>query len=370
MKWLILSCSTGEGHNSAARAIVEAAEKKNITCVLEDPVSFGGTWAKNIVAAAYNKTIQKAPRMFGAVYRAGELFDKTNITSPVYYANSLYAKDLQQYLQQEKIDAVICTHLYGMEAMTAVRKKHGNFTPCFGVLTDYTYIPFFTETDMDKYFIPHQDLTAELERNGIPAGRLSATGIPVSSAFSAPISRDEARRFLEIPESRKVYLVMSGGMGSGDLKNICDQFLIQETGDFTVYVLAGRNDSLRSKLQKRYQDNTQIQIVAFTDKVPWYMKAADVMITKPGGLSSTEAIVLGIPLIHFLFIPGCETKNIDFFNGKGLSLRAESSADAVTKAKQLADNPEQAEMMRQNQRFHSRPHAAESIVKEVLEYVE
>lgn len=369
MKWLVLSCNTGEGHNSAARAIIEAAEKKDITCVLEDPVSFGGTWAKNAVSDAYNKLIQKAPSIFGVVYRAGELFDKTKITSPVYYANSLYAKALQEYLKQEKIDAVICTHLYGMEAMTAIRKKLGDLTPSFGVQTDYTCIPFFAETDMDKYFIPHQDLAPEFEKNGMSGEKLSATGIPVGSAFCEPIGRDNARHLLEIPQTRRVYLVMSGGMGSGDLQSICDEFLKKEIGDFTVYVLAGRNDALHNKLKKRYIDNKQIQIVAFTNKVNLYMEAADVVISKPGGLSSTEALVLGVPLIHLLYIPGCETKNAEFFASRGLSLRADSPADAVRQARDFIDHPEKAERMRRNQRLYSHPDAAKRIVEQVIEHV-
>lgn len=369
MKWLILSCNTGEGHNSAARAIKEAAEKKNIACVLEDPVSFGGTWAKNAVSAVYNKMIQKAPSVFGVVYRAGELFERIKIASPVYYANSLYAKTLQEYLQQERINAVVCTHLYGMEAMTAIRRKQGNTVPCFGVLTDYTCIPFTGETDLDKYFIAHQDLIPEIESNGIPAEKLMATGIPVSASFSSPVGRENARNFLVIPANRRVYLVMSGGMGSGDLQGICDRFLRTESGDYTVYVLVGRNDDLRDKLRERYKDKTQIQIIAFTDKVNLFMEAADVVITKPGGLSSTEAIVLGVPLIHLLHIPGCEPKNADFFAERGMSLRAESPSEAVSLAKQLIENPAQVEKMRENQRFYSRPDAAVCIVEEVLRYV-
>lgn len=369
MKWLFLSCNTGEGHNSAARAIIEAAEKKNITCELKDPVSFGANWAKNAVSAVYNKMIQKAPRVFGAVYRAGELFEKIKVTSPVYYANSLYAKNLQAYLRQENIDAVICTHLYGMEAMTAVRKKQGSAVPCFGVLTDYTCIPFTAETEMDLYFFPHKDLAPELVGNGIPAGKLLPTGIPVSSAFSSPVSREEARSLLAIPAGRRVYLVMSGGMGSGDLKNICDQFLQKESGDYAVYVLTGRNKALYEKLAARYQNKEQIQVHAFIDRVHLFMKAADVVITKPGGLSSTEAIVAGVPLIHLLHIPGCEPKNADFFAERGMSLRAESPNEAVDLAKWLIGDPESAEKMRQNQRLHSRPDAADYIVEQVLRYV-
>jgi len=367
-KWLVLSCNTGEGHNSAARAVMEAALEKSIACTLKDPISFGGTGIKNTVSSAYNSMIQRAPTTFGIVYKAGELFEKTGITSPVYYANALYAKSLFNYLHREAFDAVICTHLYGMEAMTAVRRREKDITPCFGILTDYTSIPFLAETDMDAYFIPHKDLVKELAQKGIPEGKIVPTGIPVSSGFSSPVGRKSARNYLVIPTDRLVYIVMSGGMGCGDLQKICDCFLEKACGDYVVYIFAGRNDDIYEKLRLRYQHNPKIQVIAFTDKIHYFMEAADAMITKPGGLSSTEAIVLGVPLVHVLFIPGCEPKNAAFFSERGLSVFSDSPADAVDHAIHLSQDHEATNRMRANQREHAMPNAARHITEWVASH--
>lgn len=369
MKWLILSCNTGEGHNSAAHAVMEAAEHRGIECELRDPVSFSTAFATKAASSTYNGMIRKIPTAFGVVYKAGELLDKTNLTSPIYVANSIYAKSLTDYLEREKINAVICTHLYGMEAMTAVRKTKNNMTPCFGVVTDYTYVPFLSETEMDLFFIPHEDLTEEFEEKGMDPKKLIPTGIPVSSKFCYPIGRKAARNTLIIPEIRRVYLVMSGGMGSGALQSIGDLFLKKEKGDFMVYIMVGRNGDLGDKLRERYKSNPRVQIVTYTSKVHLFMQAADVVVSKPGGLSSTEAIVLGVPLIHLLHIPGCETKNAAFFEEHGMSIKADSPADAVSKAKDLIHDHEMKRKMFFNRYQHVHPDAAETIVDRILKVI-
>ena len=148
-----MSCDTGEGHNSAARALVGAFNRRNIDCTLIDPLIFRGSKASEIVSASYTAMLRKAPALFGIIYKAGDIYSSTRIVSPVYYANSKYAPGLREYIEDKGFDAVVSTHLFPMEALTAIRKKGGFNIPCYGVLTDYTCIPFFGETKLDGYFI-------------------------------------------------------------------------------------------------------------------------------------------------------------------------------------------------------------------------
>lgn len=362
MKILFLSCSTGEGHNSAARAIMEAAARRAIDCELADPVAFGSEKATKVVAVCYNGMIRRVPQLFGAVYKVGDLFERTGIPSPVYFANALYAKALGDYIVKGGFDAVICTHLYGMEAMTAVRRQPGGAVPCYGVLTDYTCIPFFAETALDGYFIPHEDLRQELEGKGIPPQRICATGIPVGERFSNRIGRKAARNYLMIPEDRRVYLVMSGGIGVSGLGELCDALSRAESGAYTAYVLTGRNSDMQETLQKRYGGDRHIQVITFTEKVNMYMEAANVLLSKPGGLSSTEAAVSGIPMVHVMTIPGCETKNAEFFASRGMSVNASNVEEAVAQAMALAKGSEAAGRMVRSQRRWILPGAADRIL--------
>ena len=366
MKILILSCDTGEGHNSAAHAIVEALTKRKIAYTLADPIAFGSEKAKGIVSSSYNNMIKKIPAAFGVIYKAGDLYSSTKLISPVYFANSLYAGNLKSYIVENDFDAVICMHLFAMEAMTAVRNKTNCRTPCFGVLTDYTCVPFFTETKMDGYFIPHEDIRQELVDKGIPKESIYSTGIPVSARFQSHTEKSVARNYLVIPQSKAVFLIMSGGVGCGNILELCDELIRQNSGDYVAYVLVGRNSELKEKIDEQYKNQDNIQAVTFTEKVNLYMNAADVMISKPGGLSSTEAAVANIPLVHILAYSGCEAKNINFFTSREMSVRAKNAKTAVASAWELIHDKEKAERMRTMQRTNINPNASDEIVLKII----
>ncbi|MDD7368343.1 MAG: glycosyl transferase, partial [Clostridiales bacterium] len=234
MKILILSCNTGGGHNSAALAVQEALHERGAWAEIVDPLSFAGDAAKEAASNLYNSIIRNVPKAFGVIYRVGELADSALPKSPVYMANALYADKLLAYIRRENIDAVVSTHLYGMEAMTAIRKKLGERVPNYGVLTDYTCIPFFSDTQLDGYFIPHRDLRGELAAKGIDEKLMYDTGIPVSARFSQRLGQSEARERLDLPRRGAVYLVMTGEVGCGRADELCDELIARETGDFTA----------------------------------------------------------------------------------------------------------------------------------------
>ena len=251
MKVLILSCDTGEGHNSAAAAVAGALTQRGIESHVFDPLVLAGKYAERFVSGAYTTIMKKAPSAFNALYRAGDIYSSTGITSPVYHANARYAANLRAFIETNGYDRVVCTHLYPMETLTAIRKS-GDFTvPCYGVLTDYTCIPFLAETDLDGYFIAHEDLRAELVEKGIPSDRIIVTGIPVDEKFAHHMEKAAARNYLAIPQNQDVFLIMSGGIGVGNAGAICDEILRRHSGAFTVYILVGRNSDLKQTLEEK-----------------------------------------------------------------------------------------------------------------------
>lgn len=361
-KVLLLSSNTGEGHNSAAAAIAVELSKQGIAFETVDPLAFKSERAKKAVAASYNNVIKNVPKVFSAVYKLGEAYSNAKLASPIYYANSLYAEKLNAYITQQEFDCIICTHLFAMEALTAIRKKWGLSVPCYGVLTDYTCVPFFYETILDGYFIPHEDLRGEMVEKGLPADRIYATGIPVDEKFSREMSREEARNYLEIPVDKPVVLLMGGGVGCGNMIELCREVMSQDE-ESLIYVLVGRNSKLGDKLNDAYGAGGRVFPVPFTKEVNVYMKAADVMISKAGGLSSTEAAVANIPLVQLLVYTACEAKNADFFAKHGMSEKAGNARNAAELSAELLRDKEKAERMRERQRSTINPKAAEMIVK-------
>ena len=367
MKVLILSCDTGCGHNSAAAALSDELRRRGIEHTVFDPLTLGGKRTDRIVSASYSGMLRKAPSAFGVIYRVGDLYSSTGITSPVYLANAVYAKKLQAYITNGGYDRVICTHLFAMEAMTAIKRRLGGSVPCYGVMTDYTCVPFFAETKLDGYFIPHEDLREEHVKKGIPCDRIWCTGIPVRERFTHHTDKAEARAALGMPADAEIALVMSGGVGCGNIGEICSALLKKQTGKLAVFVLTGRNAQMKQELDGRFADVPALHTVSFTDKVNLYMNASDVMISKPGGLTSTEAAVSGIPLVQLLTYTGCEKKNIAFFSSHGMSAQAESPEDAAEKAAELIRDREKAEAMLLAQRRNASPEAARIIIEKVTE---
>lgn len=365
-KILLLSCSTGEGHNSAARALKEELESAGVETEIADPISFQGKKTQDFVSSCYNNMIKKTPSLFGLVYKAGLIYDSTGMPSPVYMANSVYADTLWNYIEENKYDAVISTHVFGMEALTAIRRKLGKRVPSYGVLTDYTIIPFFSDSILDGFFVPHESLKLPLAEKGVPEDTIFDTGIPVSGKFRVGYGKTEARIMLGMPENAKIYLVMSGGVGGGNLLGLCDELIKNLDEESRIYVLTGRNEGIKHKIEEKYKDSSIITAIPFTREVNVYMNSADVLLSKPGGLSSTEAAVANVPLVHINAIPGCETENMKFFEKYGMSVGAKNVRDAVSAAIELACDPVKADIMIRSQRRNIPQDSARAIVRHVL----
>ena len=365
-KILILSCSTGEGHNSAARAVQSVLEAEGNSCVMADPVAFQSQKMERLVAALYNNTSRKRPQVFGAVYRLGDLYASSKLPSPVYWANAHYSRALKNYIEEEKFDAVISSHLYGMEALTALKKRDNFKIPCYGIITDYTCIPFLKETVMDGFFSPTEGVKQELISSENPAENIYVSGIPVDVSFAHHCTKEEARKTLEISTDGKVFLVMTGGVGCENMEGLCDLLLEQLPSNGLIMVLTGNNQNLKKRLEEKYGDTGLLKTVSFTRQVPLYMAASDVVLSKPGGLSSTEAAVANIPLVHIHAIPGCETCNARYFSQTGMSLWAKDNVEAVADAIHLVSSREASEMMCRKQREEMHPDAARYIAQKVV----
>lgn len=363
---LILTCSTGEGHNSAAHALQSALFAAGIASEVADPVSFQSERMQHAVASLYNNMIKKTPAVFGAIYKLGDLYSSTNLPSPVYWANAQYAQALQKFIITKAFDAVICTHLYGMEVMTAIREKGQLHIPCYGVLTDYVCIPFIEETHMDLYFVSCDRARQDLIDKGIPARKIVVSGIPVHERFVNHPSKSASRMQLHIPPEKKIFLVMTGGVGCENMIGLCNELVKHLKNDAEVYVLTGKNQNLKQRLDSKYGLEPRFHTVPFTRQVATYMAAADVLLSKPGGLSSTEAAVANIPLVHIHAIPGCETYNARFFSENGMSMHASNDKQAVIYAQQLAYDKETADLMVQAQQRYIPNHAAATIIEEMM----
>lgn len=374
MRVLILSCNTGGGHNTAAKAIQEVLALNNDYCEVKDALSFGSQLASDLVCDTYIEMVKKTPWIFGELYNFSEKLgqittqSKVKLRSPVYLINKIYADDLKEYILKNNFDYVICTHIFPAEAMTSLVKRNLNL-PVFFIVTDYACPPMLEETRMSLIFAPHVDSINTFTNKGIPKEIIIPTGIPVSQKFTLQANKESSRNFIGIQQNAKAYLIMTGSMGYGDSLDICKQILINKDEKTKIVVLTGKNEKLHKEFEKTFTNDNRILLVSFTDKVSYYMDACDVLLTKPGGLSSTEALVKGIPIIHTSPIPGCETENAEFFINHHLSLCATDSENAATLAIKLMNDDFLKNQIIQAQKHYKYANSAQEIIKQINQYI-
>lgn len=329
MNVLILSCNTGQGHNSAANAIKDYFECRGVSCDVKDSLAYWSPTNSQIISKGHVFIYRNLPKLFGIGYKFEENHPpKDDETSIMYDLVTKGCRELTIDLKSSDYSAVICTHIFSAMMMTKIKKSGLCDLPTYLVATDYTCSPGAGETRPDGYFIPAADLTAEFCAAGIDPKSIITSGIPVNPKFLSKTSSEYAKGMLKLPENKKIVLLMCGSMGCGPIKQLCELLPEVMPEDSHLVAICGNNRRLYASLAK--SKKTNVTVVGYTTRISAYMDAADIMLTKPGGLSSTEAAVKHLPMIFIDAVPGCETKNLDYFVSHGF-------ADTAQGAKALAD---------------------------------
>ncbi len=369
MKVLILSCSTGEGHNSAAKAYLEYLQSQGIEAEVQDTMGLVSPEAKERSSEIY--LFSTRTKLFEMAYRAGSVVSNALETSksPVYYANKLYCDRLHDYIEQNGFDVVVCVHIFPAEAVTALKRKGKLMAKSVFIMTDYTCIPFMKDTELDHYIIPHEHLIEECVKKGLPREKLHPFGIPVRAVFhepSAPKNEARAQCILEygyMDADKKWFLIMSGSMGFGHIQDTVRAILHKCGESVEIVLVCGNNAELRDKLRRNFKHDSNVVVLGFTDRIPLLMDACDVLFTKPGGLSSTEAAAKHIPIIHTAPIPGCETCNALFFHYHGLSYATTDVSEQVRRAEILSSDPAGRDRMISAQSANINPYTCRDITE-------
>ena len=322
----------------------EALELRGCRAEVLDVLALRKPARSQRVSRIYADVTVRSPEFFGKLYRMGSQISRPSGRSPVYLANALYAKRLRGEICARRPDVLVCTHIFSAQAVTFLRRKYGLELPAAGIATDYTCIPFWEESDLDGYVIPSPALAEEFAGRGIPEKKLVPIGIPVRQQFLRSVSRAEARAALGFPSSGSLFLAMGGSMGYGNLAALADELLAAVPGS-RVAAMCGRNAELCRILSSR----ERVIPLPYSEKVGLCMDAADVVLTKPGGLSSTEAITKRAPTVLTSPIPGCETRNAAFLSALGAAVYSDSAACAAAEARRLALDRNAAHAMREAQ---------------------
>ena len=357
MKIVVFTCSTGGGHNSCAKYIADEFNKVGIECDVKDYMELAGEKASKRAEKLYLDSTKGKGNIFKTVYKLGEFYNKTGIKSPVYGFNKLVVKKLYEFLVSNGYDLAIGTHVFPCLALTALKKmKDIKF---INVATDYECIPFWNETNPDLFVIPSEQLIPKFVEKGIRENVLLPIGIPVASNF-LDVNED-----IDVPHDKKRVLLTSGSMGFGEMKE-CVHALLNNV-DCYLIVVCGSNAELKNELDKINNDN--LYVLGFINNMNQYMKNSDVIIAKPGGLTSTEITMMRKPFVIMMPIPGVENYNARFFCENGMGLNANSVDEVVLNTKRLLEDKILKENMIENQKKYINDKSASDLVQYVKKWM-
>ncbi len=341
MRVLILTCNTGEGHNSAAKALKEQFDNANIYCELADSLAFLSQKASTFICKWNIYLYKHAPSLFGFGYKTAEKTDIKHKKSMIYEIVGKGARKLIKKIESEYIDTVICTHPFAAVTLTRAIVKYGlKLKKTYFIATDYTCSPGVGSSKLDHYIIGHKSLINEFAQHGIPPEKIFPAGIPVSNKIHVSFSKEESKKELSIPADKRVILLMCGSIGCGPMKVIARNLAQLLKKDEFLVVICGTNHKLYQKL-KELDTPGSVRILGFTKKIPYYMNSADLLLTKPGGLSTTEAASNHLPMILIDAVAGVETHNMEFWVSNNMAKTVNDTDKLSSLSRNLMDNREE-----------------------------
>ena len=389
MRILIATVTAGGGHIAAAAALDEAWRALRPDDVVEriDLIKFFSPLHRKVYADGYVKLVERAPELWGFI------FGKTDNPKAARRMNKLRRAlsgksrgRFVRHLKQFKPDAVLCTHYLPLETLGLLKTSEGRVTRVpdplkklgtrvtrpsenwkqpfvVSIVTDFEAHALWMDAGVDLYCVAAEETKARIVARGATAGSVVATGIPIAARFSAKPDARAVRKNHGLRDDLPVLLVLSGGFGMGPVAEILAE-LDKVPRPFQTIVVTGRNEDLRRKLAAQDRKHPT-HVLGFASNLHELMAVSEIIITKPGGLSSSEALALGKPLFILNPIPGQEAANSDFLLEHGAAAKVNRVEDLPFRIEQLLGSKKLTEMAKAAKSL-GRPQSALAICREVL----
>ncbi len=362
---MIIYADSGAGHRRAAEALYQVAGKTfpDAEIRLFDILEYTTAVFRKTYPRTYLLMVNHCPWLWGLFYHSLDYRVSDRVARRFRrVTNAKHCQAFEQYILAEQPDLVLTTHFLPNEVITHLKRKHGFKTFLATCITDYYPHEFWRDDGVDIYFTPHEDLTPTLLEMGIPAGAIYPSGIPIDPVFRAALDRNAIRQKLNLTDMPTV-LVASGGFGVGPVEELVTE-IEQVERSLQVLVICGKNDDLKEKLTAAtIASRHRFAIFGFVNNMHELMSVSDVMISKSGGLTSTEAMAKGLPLIVLYPIPGQESGNCEFLSRHGAGLEVANPRQAREALEHLFEHPHELLQIRDNMSRLGRPEAAREIVE-------
>lgn len=362
-KILIMSVKAGYGHHSTAQAMIDYFNKYNIKCEMMDVFGYINSFLGESINDGYMILTKYLPEIYGGVYGKLARNNKEKEHSPLVTTGKLVAKKIKEYIISYNADVIIGTHSYACMIMSYLKKKGDISCPTFGILTDFMLHPLWENAKLDYYITPDKLLNYRVMKKGIPEEKILPFGIPIKEKFSSKTDKRQTRQKLGIKD-KTTFLVMAGSMGFGNITEEIDSIVSSE-GDFQVLCVCGTNEKAKKTLdEKRWQKD--VYVYGFVDNVDELMDASDLIITKPGGLTTSELMAKGLPALYVNPIPGQEDRNMEFLVNCGVGMMIKKDFPIEEAIYQVISNPWRTEAMKKNVEQLGKPYATKNLCEFIM----
>ena len=370
-KVLILSASAGAGHMRAAEAVERAFRLTNAASEVKhvDTLQYTNKLFRHLYSKAYIDLVNKSPELLGWFY---DHLDKPWKNERRRLAlDKLNTRPFVKMLSEYQPDITVCTHFLPAEIISWLKAKGRVRARQAIVVTDFDVHAMWLCHHYEQYFVAMDETREHLVRLGIPAAKVTTSGIPIDPVFAEPRGKQEMRAKFGLKPDVTTILVSAGGFGVGPVEHMLESMTGMKH-PAQIVALCGRNAELKSRLESAAArlpraHHVSIHPVGFTTEMDEYMSAADILLGKPGGLTTSEALAKGLVFVIVNPIPGQEERNSDHLLENGVAIRCNNLPVLAYKLDRLLDDPARFASMQAGARRMARPDAARAIVERLLE---
>jgi len=368
-KVLILSASAGAGHVRAAQALERAFQATGAVREVRhvDALEFTNKVFRTIYSKTYIEMVDRAPEMLGWLY---DVLDSPWEKERRRLAwDKLNTRPFVKMLEREQPDLIVCTHFLPAEMVSWMKAKHRLACPQSIVVTDFDVHAMWLCHHYEHYCVALEETREHMIRLGIPAVKVSATGIPIDPAFAEVRDKVAARKALGLAPATTTILLSAGGFGVGPVEHIVST-LMELEHPAQIVAVCGKNAELKTRMEKlaarKPARRGTLVPIGYTTAMDEYMSASDVLVGKPGGLTTSEALAKGLIFCIVNPIPGQEERNSDHLLEEGAAIRCNNLPVLAYKLDRLLDDAARLASMRKAVRRLARPHAARDVVRIAL----
>lgn len=355
-KVLILTASTGEGHNAAAKSLEQKYKANGYETYKIDMFKETSKTMNHLIADGYRILASNFPSVYGLIY---DVFDHSAFNNRfLKNALVLLKKSLLVEIKEINPDVIIGTHPFAVGLVSSYKRKNEIDSSFISVVTDFKAHYAYVDEQVDAYITGSEYTKKSLIQRNICKEKIFTYGIPIKEEFLKDYSEDVSIR------SKFRVLVMGGSMGSKDIAKVVKRLAV-ESNSYLITVVCGNNKSLKTTLERKYEDEIimgRLNVLGFTDKVPYLMDNSDVIVTKPGGLTTTEALSKKIPMIIPFAIPGQEMENTEFLVSEGVAFHVDDMNEINKVLDMLVNDKKAFEVMKNNMGKIASSYSLDSIV--------